>query len=72
MVSMAGWLIEVFIFLRSYELEFIVLHEDDRCPVFIFLHKKQVNMSSVINIRYVMLSDESFEKSLEFTLCSCL
>lgn len=44
----------VTIFSVAGETVYIVLHEDDTCPV--FLHKKQVTVSSVINIRYEVLS----------------
>lgn len=47
---------EVSIFSDRGGDECIVLHEDDTWPG--FLHKKQVTMSSVMNIRYEVLSRE--------------
>lgn len=63
--------LEVSIFSVWYKLVYEILYEDDTWPVFML--KKQVSVSSVINKQYVVFSETtvidsagSFEKSLGF------
>jgi hypothetical protein len=52
--DIGGCSLEVTIFSVTGGVVYIVLQEDDTWPV--FLHKKQVTVSSVINILYEVLS----------------